>query len=74
VFPPQRLLKEIAMGDSTGKFPGPYLNDVKAQDPIMKRVDQDNLEIGARPSGMPKGGIKSEASINHVGETATGKK
>ena len=60
------------MGDSKGRFPGPYINDVKAEDPIMKRVDQDNLEIGARPSGMPKS-VKSEGSIVHVGETATGK-
>jgi hypothetical protein len=62
------------MGDSTGKFPAPYLNDVKAEDPIMKRVGQDHLEIGARPSGMPKGDIKSGSmSISHVGSTATGK-
>lgn len=62
------------MGDSTGKFPSPYLNDVKANDPIMKRVDQDNLEIGARPSGMPKGSVKGAGmSITHVGETASGK-
>ncbi len=61
------------MGDSTGKFPGPYINDVKANDPIMKRVNQDRLEIGARASGMPKS-AKSEGSISHVGDTATGRK
>lgn len=61
------------MGDNVGKFPGPYLNSTNANDPIMKRVDQDNLEIGARPSGMPKS-VKSEGSIVHVGDTASGKK
>lgn len=61
------------MADSTGRFPQPYLNDVKENDPIMKRVDQDKLEIGARNSGMPKS-IKSEASISHVGDTPGGRK
>ena len=60
------------MGDSTGKFPAPYISDVRANDPIMKRVDSDHLEIGARPSGMPKD-VKSEGSIVHVGDSATGK-
>ena len=64
------------MADSKGKFPGPYLNDVKENDPLMKRVDQDNLEIGARKSGMPKGSAapSSEATISHVGDSATGRK
>lgn len=65
------------MADSKGKFPGPYLNDVKENDPLMKRVDQDNLGIGARPSGMPKGGAAptaDEVTISHVGDSATGRK
>lgn len=61
------------MGDSTGKFPAPYISDVKANDPIMKRVDQDRLEIGARASGMPRS-IKSDGHIVHVGDTAKGSK
>lgn len=56
------------MADSKGSFPGPYINDVKAEDPIMKRVPQDTLDIGARKSGLPKG-PHSEATITHVGET-----
>lgn len=60
------------MGDSTGRFPGPYLSDVKASDPMMKRVDPDTMDIGARKSGMPKG-PHSEATISHVGETASGR-
>ena len=61
------------MADSKGRFPAPYINDVKAEDPIMKRVNQDTLEIGARKSGLPKG-PHSEATITHVGETASGRK
>ena len=60
------------MGDSTGRFPGPYINDVKAEDPIMKRVPMAHLDIGARASGMPKS-MDDQAKIVHVGETATGK-
>jgi hypothetical protein len=62
------------MGDSKGRFPAPYIQDVKANDPMMKRVDQEHLEIGARASGMPKN-VKSEGlSIHHVGEAAKGSK
>ncbi len=61
------------MADSKGRFPAPYINDVKAEDPIMKRVPQDTLDIGARKSGLPKG-PHSEATISHVGDTASGRK
>ena len=61
------------MADSKGRFPSPYLNDVRENDPIMKRVDPDVLEIGARKSGLPKG-PHSEATISHVGDSATGRK
>lgn len=61
------------MADLKGRFPAPYINDVKAEDPIMKRVPQDTLDIGARKSGLPKG-PHSEATISHVGDTASGRK
>ena len=61
------------MADSKGRFPAPYISDVKAEDPIMKRVDQDNLEIGARNSGMPKNAKSEGMGITHVGDTAGGK-
>lgn len=60
------------MGDNKGRFPGPYINSTNADDPIMKRVPMNHLEIGARPSGMPKS-MDDTAKIVHVGETATGK-
>ena len=62
------------MGDSKGRFPKPYVDDVRENDPIMKRVDQDKLDIGARSSGLPKGVRNDEAKISHVGESAGGKK
>ena len=61
------------MADSKGRFPSPYVNDVRETDPLMKRVDQDNLEIGARPSGLPKDVKSAGMGIVHVGDTATGK-
>lgn len=60
------------MADSKGRFPGPYLNDVRAEDPMMKRVPPDSLDIGARKSGLPRG-PHSEATLTHVGESPTGK-
>ena len=55
------------------RFPGPYLNDTKADDPIMKRVDVKNMEIGARPSGVAKEAGRNGNTIEHVGGTAGGK-
>lgn len=57
------------MGDtSTSKFPGPYVNMVREDDPVLIRVDQNKGEIGSRSSGMP-GTMKSEGmSISHVGD------
>lgn len=48
------------------KFPRAGSHDPKANDPMMKRVDQDNGEIGSRPSGMPKN-MEGLPSISHVG-------
>ena len=61
------------MADSRGKFPQPYANDVKESDPVMKRVNQDHLEIGARNSGMPKNAKSDGMGLVHVGDTAGGK-
>jgi hypothetical protein len=50
------------------RFPSPYLNDVKANDPIMERVPMDSMDIGANSAGMPKGGINSgNMTIKHIG-------
>ena len=62
------------MADSKGRFPAPYINDVKAEDPIMKRVPMDTLDIGARKSGLPKGIADTDAKLEHVGGVASGRK
>lgn len=55
---------------ASGKFPGPYVADISETDPLVKKIDQDNMDIGARPSGMPKD-VKSDGlTISHVGGTA----
>jgi hypothetical protein len=50
------------------RFPGPYLNDTKADDPIMERVPMDSMNIGANSAGLPKGGVNSGSmTIKHTG-------
>lgn len=56
------------MGDnSISKFPGPYVNSVREDDPVVIRVNQDRGEIGSRTSGLPKDVTSSDMSIEHVG-------
>ena len=55
---------------SDTKFPGPYVNTCKIDDPIMKRIDLDKMDIGARNSGMPKD-VKNSMNLEHVGSGAT---
>lgn len=56
------------MGDnSTSKFPGPYVNSIREDDPIVIRVDQNKGEIGSRSSGMPNSLETSGMSLEHVG-------
>lgn len=60
------------MGDnSTSKFPQPYLNSIREDDPIVIRVDQNKGEIGSRASGMPKGLETDRLGIEHVGGKAS---
>jgi hypothetical protein len=49
------------------RFPGPYLNDCKAEDPIMERVPMDSMGIGANNAGLPNKIQTGEMSIKHVG-------
>lgn len=57
--------------NSSGTFPAPYINDVKEDDSIMKRVDQDKNDIGARSSGMPKDVRSNGMTIDHTGKSAS---
>ena len=54
------------------RFPRAGSQEPKAADPMMKRVDLDNGEIGSRPSGMPKDMNDRGMRIEHVGGS-TGK-
>lgn len=54
------------------KFPGPYVNDTKIDESLMKYVPFDNTEIGSRKSGMPKGIGAEKMSIDHVGDSTPG--
>jgi hypothetical protein len=57
-----------------GQIPRPYVSTVPDKpDPITETVDFVNMGIGARKSGMPKGGMNNVRSIEHVGGSA-GKK
>lgn len=58
--------------NSPGKFPGPYINDCKADDPMMERVPMETMDIGARKSGLAtKGEVKrDDMGIEHVGGQA----
>jgi hypothetical protein len=50
------------------RFPGPYVNDTKANDPIMERVPMDTFGIGGMASGLPKGSVNAgDMQIKHVG-------
>lgn len=57
----------MADSTSTSKFPAPYVNSVRENDPVVIRVDQDMGEIGSRPSGMPSELMTKGMAITHVG-------
>lgn len=50
------------------KFPRAGQIEPKIDEPMMKRVDLEQGEIGSRPSGMPKGMDNGQMSIGHVGD------
>lgn len=47
-------------------FPGPKYNDVIANDPQIIAVPLQNMDFGARKSGMP-GSVKNDLKVDHVG-------
>lgn len=59
---------------STSRFPTPYVNSVNETDSYVIRVDQDNGDIGSRPSSNPVFESNSRMTIEHVGNNASGKK
>ena len=53
-----------------GSIPKPYQNDVKKDESTMVYVPTDNMDIGARKSGMPKSASAGPKSLEHVGGSA----
>lgn len=53
------------------KFPGPYVNDVNADDPIMVRVPVEHADIGSRTSGMQIH-YSNDMKIEHTGGQTSG--
>ena len=57
----------MADGNSTSKFPTPYVNTITENDPIVVRVNQDMSEIGTRGDAIPKNmGNSERMSLEHV--------
>lgn len=56
-------------------FPRPYTNSVpeEGEEKRMVYTEFKNMGIGARKSGMPKDGTNGIKSLNHVGDSASGK-
>ena len=58
------------------RFPRPYTNTVPKNPenvPQMEYVESfARLGIGARNSGVPKGGVNNIKSLEHVGDNPTG--
>ena len=55
---------------SEGKFPKPYVNDVRKDESLMQYVPTDKMDIGARSSGLPKSASEGPKSLEHVGGSA----
>ena len=50
------------------RFPSPYLNDCKADDPMLERVPMEKMGIGANAAGLPNGGVNSpDMMLKHIG-------
>jgi hypothetical protein len=65
------------MADTKNSPPGPfapYVNAINMDDPLMKRVPFNMMDIGANSASMPSGMMgmgKSPGSIEHVGMKPT---
>jgi len=50
------------------KFPGPYVNECRAEDPLMHRAPMDSMSIGSAPVAHPKKGVNSDGmGLKHTG-------
>lgn len=62
----------MADSNSISKFPAPYVESVRENDPVVIRVDQDFGEIGSRPKTAPKEWLDQGMGIEHVGGGVNG--
>lgn len=54
------------------RFPRAWTSDVTRDDSGMVYTNIEKMDIGARPSGMPKGGVNGIRSLEHVGKEVRG--
>lgn len=62
------------MAETRNNPPGPfapYVTSINMDDPLMKRVPFNNMDIGANAASMPSGMMTSVGSIDHVGKSPT---
>ena len=64
----ERQENEMANG-SSGKLPGPYVNDVSVDNGLMEYPPFPQMDIGARKSGMPGSASMGPKRIEHVGDS-----
>ena len=60
------MMKKGPATGSSGRIPGPYVNDIGVDKGLMEYVPFPTMDIGARSSGMP-GGNEGPKSLEHVG-------
>ena len=56
---------------TSGKFPKAYDGDVKVDNSLMEYTQFPQMDIGARQSAQPKGGVSGIKSIEHVGKDSS---
>ena len=59
---------------STKSFPKPYIDTARIEDPMIKRVDVHNGEIGSRPTIVPRTLLDDQMTIDHVANQRPGSK
>jgi hypothetical protein len=58
----------------SGRFPKPYVSDVKVDESLMVYPPFPKMGIGARTSGLPDKASEGPKNLDHVGENAGGSK
>ena len=53
---------------ANGRFPRAYNSDVSVDRGMMEYVEFEKMGIGARPAGLPKGGVNDIKSLEHIGK------